>query len=158
MEILDYRQCFDSMWMEEVINDLWEAGIQDDNLSLIARVNEAVEVSVKTPFGKTDSKEITNVVMQGEVFGPLCCSVQVDTFGKECVHKRKYLYEYKDEVGIPPLAMVDDLALMSKCGLDSVLINGYINQQTNIKKLQFGLDSATKYILGKRTTFALSCS
>ena len=53
MEILDYRQCFDSMWMEEVINDLWEAGIQDDNLSLIARVNEAVEVSVKTPFGKS---------------------------------------------------------------------------------------------------------
>ena len=107
---------------------------------------------------KTDSKEITNVVMQGEVFGPLCCSVQVDTFGKECVHKRKYLYEYKDEVGIPPLAMVDDLALISKCGLDSVLINGYINQKTNIKKLQFGVDSATKCILGKRTTFALSCS
>ena len=52
MEILDYRQCFDSMWMEEVINDLWEAGIQDDNLSLIARVNETVEVTVKTPFGK----------------------------------------------------------------------------------------------------------
>ena len=150
IEILDYRQCFDSMWMEEVLNDLWEAGIQDDNLSLIARVNESVEVSVKTPFGKTGSKEINNVVMQGEVFGPLCCSVQVDTFGKECVHKSKYLYEYKDEVGIPPLAMVDDLALISKCGLNSVLINGYINQKTNMKKLQFDVDKCHKMHIGQK--------
>ena len=27
---LDYRQCFDSMWLEESVNDLWEAGIRDD--------------------------------------------------------------------------------------------------------------------------------
>ena len=33
VEILDYRQCFDSMWLEESINDLWDAGIQDNNLS-----------------------------------------------------------------------------------------------------------------------------
>jgi hypothetical protein len=76
IEILDYRRCFDSMWMEEEINDLWEAGFQDDNLYLIANVNETVEVSVKTPFGKTESKNIKNVVMQGELFGALCCSVQ----------------------------------------------------------------------------------
>ena len=133
-----------------MINDLWEAGLQDDNLNIIAKVNESVEVSVKTPFGKTDSKKIKNVVMQGEVFGPLCCSVQVDTFGKECVHKNKYLYEYKGVVGIPPLAMVDDLALVSKCGLDTVLLNGFINQKTNMKKLQFGVDKCHKMHVGQK--------
>ena len=35
IEVLDYKQCFDSMWLEETINDLWEAGINDNNLSLI---------------------------------------------------------------------------------------------------------------------------
>ena len=35
IEILDYKQCFDSMGLEETINDLWEAGINDNNLSLI---------------------------------------------------------------------------------------------------------------------------
>jgi hypothetical protein len=69
------------------------------------------------------------------------------------------LYEYKDVVGIPPLAMVDGLALISKCGLDSVLINGYINQKTNIKKLQFGVDKCHKMHIGQQQkTFALSCS
>ena len=43
IEILDYKQSFDFMWMEEVINDLWEAGIQDDNLSLLGK-----SVSTKT--------------------------------------------------------------------------------------------------------------
>ena len=102
IEILDYKQCFDSMWMEECINDLWEAGIQDDHLALIFKINEKVDVSVKTPFGLTDRKQIGRVIMQGEVYGPLCCSVQVDTFGKECIQQNKYLYQYKESVGIPP--------------------------------------------------------
>ena len=49
--------------------------------------------------------------MQGEVFGPLECAVSVDKFGKECLDDKKYLYSYKGEVGIPPLAMIDDLVL-----------------------------------------------
>ena len=27
IEIIDYRQCFDSMWLSESINDLFESGI-----------------------------------------------------------------------------------------------------------------------------------
>ena len=151
IEILDYKQCFDSMWMEECVNDLWEAGIQDDHLSLIYEINKNVNVSVKTPFGLTERKQIERVVMQGEVFGPLCCSVQVDTFGKECIQKNKFLYQYKETVGIPPLSMVDDLLLISTCGLNSVMINGFINCKTNVKKLQFGVEKCHKmHVGGKR--------
>ena len=34
IEIIDYRQCFDSMWLSESINDLYESGIRDDNLMM----------------------------------------------------------------------------------------------------------------------------
>ena len=34
IEILNYKQCLDSMWMEEFVNDLREAGIQVDHLAL----------------------------------------------------------------------------------------------------------------------------
>ena len=64
--ILDYRQCFDSLWMEEVMNDLWEAGITDDKLGLIYKMNERTNVAVKTPFGLSERQEVNNVVMQGE--------------------------------------------------------------------------------------------
>ena len=141
------------MWMEESINDLWEAGIKDDNLSLIYEMNKEVKVKVKTPFGFTKSESVERIIMQGETFGPLCCSVQVDSFGKECIEKEKLLYTYKGEVGVPPLAMVDDLVCISECGINSVLMNAFINAKTNMKKLQFGVKKCHKMHVGAKTSY-----
>ena len=91
---------------------------------------------------------MNEIVMQGETFGPLCCSVQVDSFGKQCLQERKYLYYYKGVVEIPPLAMVDDLVCISNCGSKSVEMNAYINSKTNQKKLQFGLNKCHKMHVG----------
>ena len=85
---------------------------------------------------------------KGGVFGPIKCSVQVDTIGKECIENDKHLYKYKDTVGIPPLGMVDDLLAVAECGVDSVLTNSYINAKTKIKKLQFGVDKCHKIHIG----------
>ena len=86
------------------MNDLWEAGITDDKLGLIYKMNETTNVAVKTPFGFTETREVNRVVMQGEFFGPLCCSVQVDTIGKECIENNQLLYQYKGEWGGTPLS------------------------------------------------------
>ena len=83
--ILDYRQCFDSMWLEECINDLYESGVTNANLALIYEANKNNQVAVMTPSGLTEREAINNIVMQGEVLGPIECSVTVDTFRKECI-------------------------------------------------------------------------
>ena len=80
-----YRQCFDTLWLEECINDLYDAGIQDDKLALIYEVNKKNQVAIKTPFGITPRVNINQIVLQGEVLGPLQCSVQVETISKECI-------------------------------------------------------------------------
>ena len=138
VEIVDYRQCFDSMWLSENLNDLFESGIQDDNLALINAANAKNYVAVQTPAGLTERVPIERIVMQGEVTGPGQCSNMVDTFGKECLKESKLLYTYKDEVGVPPLGMVDDVLSVSKCGVEAVEMNAFLNQKTRIKKLQFG--------------------
>ena len=79
--------------------------------------------------------EMEKKVLQGEIFGPLECSDSVDSFGKERLEKQKYLYSYMGMVGMPHLAMVDDLFLMAGCGLSSVLLNAFINSKTKTKKL-----------------------
>ena len=91
VEIIDYRQCFDSMWLSESINDLYESGIQDDNLALIHAANAENFVAVQTPVGITERVPIKKIVMQGEVTGPGQCSNQIDTFGKECINESKLL-------------------------------------------------------------------
>ena len=136
--IYDYRQCFDSLWLDEAINDLYEAGINDDKLALIYEANKVNRVAVKTPFGLTKRETVNKIVLQGEVFGPLQCSVQVDTFGKECVQENKFLYTYKEKVKVPPLSLVDDIACVAQSGLDSVEMNSLINTKTNLIFFNWG--------------------
>ena len=146
--IVDYKQCFDSLWLEECINDLFEAGITDDKLALIYNLNSVNQVTVKTPFGLTESRRVEKIVLQGEVLGPLECSVTVDTFGKECMQEEKHLFMYRGKVGVPPLAMVDDVACPAYCGLDTVEVAAYLNAKTNVKKLQFGVEKCHKLHFG----------
>ena len=149
IEIIDYRQCFDSMWLAESINDLYESGIQDDNLALIHAANAKNQVAVKTPAGLTEREVVENIVMQGEVTGPSQCSNQVDTFGKECLEENKLLYQYREDVGVPPLGMVDDVIAVSRCGVESVAMNAFLNQKTSLKKLQFGPDKCHQLHVGR---------
>ena len=72
----------------------------------------------------------------------------MDTFGKECMEEKKHLYKYKGVVGVPPLAMVDDMACPAACGIDSVEVAAYLNAKTNVKKLQFGVDKCHQLHIG----------
>ena len=152
LQILDYRQCFDSMWLEECINDMYDYGVKNTNLALIYEANKVNKVAVMTPNGLTERKSIEKIVMQGEVFGPLECSISVDSIGKECIARGQYLYSYKG-VDVPPLAMIDDLACVSTCGIETIKANSYINAKSNMKKLQFGQDKCHKMHVGKKKIY-----
>jgi hypothetical protein len=62
VKILDYKQCFDAMWLEETLNDLYEAGVQDDQLAILYEANKTVDVSVKTPHGLTKREAIQKII------------------------------------------------------------------------------------------------
>jgi hypothetical protein len=80
---------------------------------------------------------LKEIVTQGGVTGPLCCAVQTDGIGKQSLEEGNNLYYYKGVVGIPTLAMVDDLAKISTCGNESIKDNGYINAKIEQNKLLF---------------------
>ena len=149
IHIYDYRQCFDSLWLEESLNDLYDGGLRNDKLALLYNINRNVKVVVKTPAGKTDSGTMYDVITQGDVFGALLCSKQVDGFGQECLEKHKYTFMYKNEVEIPPLSMIDDLLCISECGYKTPMLNTYMKVKTNSKKLQFGDQKCKKLHVGK---------
>ena len=65
------------------------------------------------------------------------CSNTVDTIGKKCRDRGELHYLYRKTVRVLPLAMVDDLNAISKCGIESVELNAFINTQIELKKLKF---------------------
>jgi hypothetical protein len=87
--------------------------------------------------------------MQGDVLAPLISSLQVDTFGKECLEEKKHLFYFKDIVPVGPLGMVDDLLTISECGFKTNLMNQFINFKTGTKRLQFGTTKCIKMHIGK---------
>ena len=62
IQIFDYKQCFDSLWLQECLNDIYTKGLKDDKLVLLYNINTKVNVAVKTPVGKT-SRGIINTVI-----------------------------------------------------------------------------------------------
>ena len=48
----DIEKCFDAMWAQETINDMWDAGCRDNKLSLLHMENQSAQVVVKSAAGK----------------------------------------------------------------------------------------------------------
>ena len=60
----DIETCFDSLWLEDCINSLWNYGVQNDTLYLIYLLNRNADIIVKTPFSDTEAFTIPNLVNQ----------------------------------------------------------------------------------------------
>ena len=67
---------------------------KDDKSALLYNINTEVKVAVKTPVGRTKRERIFNVITQGDVFGPIICSNQLDTIEKDCLVEGKYTYSF----------------------------------------------------------------
>ena len=51
IQFYDLAKFFDAMWAEETMNDLYDAGVQDNKFALVSLMNERCQVAVKTPVG-----------------------------------------------------------------------------------------------------------
>ena len=131
---------FDSLWLEDSLNDIFD-NIPEENkngkIALLYESNKKNLVAVKTTFGLTKMVNMPNIVQQGGSWGSLLCSNTIDTIGKKCRDRGEHTYLYKGKARILPLAFVDDLNGISKCGFDSLALNTFINTQIELKKLKF---------------------
>jgi hypothetical protein len=75
---------------------------------------------------------------------PDCARTSLD----QCLQENKFLDTYKQNMKLPALSMVDDVACVAQSGLDSIEVNAFINAKTNLKKLQFGIDKCHQLHVG----------
>ena len=149
INIMDFKQMFDTEELPIVLNAFYEGGVKNDMLGLIHAANVKNSFAVKTPNGLTEERIIENKIMQGDVLGPLVSSQLVDRNIAQVAISAGNVYMYKKNVAIPPLIMMDDTITVSTCGNESRKISNLINTQTNIMKLQFGADKCVKLHVGK---------
>ena len=135
LQIYDYAQMFDSINLKQAISDVYETGLKDDNLSLVYKANREIFMAVNTPDGLSERQTLKNIVLQGDTWGSILASVQVDTIGQEC-SKSGYGYEYKDVLPVSLLGLVDDTIGVTEVGYKAQMMNAFINVKTAEKGLQ----------------------
>ena len=62
---LTFEKCFDSLWVQECVNTLYETGLTNDKLVLLYEETKNAKIAIKTPNGTTERKDIKNIIMQG---------------------------------------------------------------------------------------------
>ena len=140
LQIYDLIKAFDALWLEDCLNDIFDTTSEknrNDKLALLFESSKDNQVAVKTAVGMTSRVNMPKVVQQGGTWGPMLCSNSIDTVGKKCRDRGEHFYLYKGIARVLPLAMVDDLIGISKCGFDSLDLNTFITTQIELKKLKF---------------------
>ena len=56
----DVEKCVDALWVEECVNDLFDAGLDNDKLVLLYLENPNANIAVKTLNGKSNRLNIKN--------------------------------------------------------------------------------------------------
>ena len=102
VQVYDVEKCFDSLWLHEVVNCLFEAGLQNDKLPLLFMENSIAQVAVKSSGGISKRINIRNIIMQGSKFGSLFCVALMDKLGQLVYSKPDLLFYYKGVVPTPP--------------------------------------------------------
>ena len=119
IQIYDLEKAFDALWLEDCLNDIFDntnSENQDDKISLLYELNKVNKIAIKTGVGLTDRVNMPMLVQQGGTWGPILCSNSIDMIGKKCRDRGENYYLYKNSARIFPLAFVDDLSGISRCG------------------------------------------
>ena len=151
-QVYDVKKCFDALWLHEVVNCLYEAGLKNDKLPLLFLENKNAKIAIKTQKGLSSRTCIQDIIMQGSVWGSLCCVVLMDKLGKMAYNNPELLYHYKGLVGVPPLQMVDDIMAMQDCSIKSQKVNTAINTFIELEKLTLSSSKSKNVHIGKGNT------
>ena len=150
INVYDVAKCFDSLWLSECTNDLYDAGLKNDKLNLLYEANKTASIAIKTSSGVSDRFTIQNTVMQGTVWGGLLCTTTMDQLCQNIYKDSNLLYKYRDSVDVPPLQMVDDIITASKCGATSKALNNTVNEFIATKKLKLSEKKCAKIHVGSK--------
>jgi hypothetical protein len=79
-----------------------------------------------------------NIVLQGDTWGSILASVQVDSIGKD-IEEAGLRYLYKESLPVSLLGLVDDVIGVTGAGYKAQQMNVILNVKSTEKCLQFGV-------------------
>ena len=140
----DFRQAFDSLWLQDCILTLKKLGVEDYILQLIYELNKKAIVQVKTPYGLTEPAEVIDTVKQGAILGSSLCSAST---GEYCQVNKGVTV---GDVQIASLAYVDDVIDLNGNDEDTVQAHQNAEVFAKRKKLTHAPEKCNLMLINRR--------
>ena len=131
LTLYDFRQAFDSLWLNDCILSLWKLGLRNELLPLIYKLNVRATVTVNTPYGRCNPFTTEDIIKQGAVLSSNLCSVNT---GEICNLDQSVAI---GSVPIKPLAFVDDIAKINIIWEEIIASHGRAVAFSKLKKQDF---------------------
>ena len=131
----DIEKCFDSLWLEDCINSLWDLGVKDHVLCLIYLMNIKATATIKTPLGDRDPLFLSNFVKQGTVLGPVLNNCSLNKLSTDSIG-----YNF-GSVQIKSMKFVDDLADPDRDNQSGPASNAVLDVIQHEKRLIFSAEN-----------------
>ena len=144
----DFKTRFDSLWLEDALNTLWDVGVENELLYIIYLLNKNGNITVNTPFGPPERFTIEKLVKQGTVLGPVLCSTSIGDYCKDKMNPDSGTFVEKVE--IRPLAFMDDLNDINTLPGRMINLNNNAVHFEKLRRLQFGTDKCEILKVGKK--------
>ena len=140
----DAEKCFDKLWLEDGINELWRVGTNIRDCMLVKRMNEVARIIVQTPLGPTREFEVKRIVKQGTVYGPQICISSMD---KVNLLGRNVTTFYGPDLEVCAVIFIDDVTgVGGVTSANNVIYNCSILEDQ--KKITFNnKDGKTEYLV-----------
>lgn len=140
----DFRQAFDSLWLQDCVLVLRKLGVENYILKLIYEMNKKAVVQIKTPYGLTEPLDVTDIVKQGGILGSPMCSA---TTAEYCEQNKGISI---GNATIASLAFVDDIADVSDSFEDALNSHKNALEFASRKKLQLAPDKCFIMLIKQR--------
>ena len=104
---IDMKKCFDKLWLEDGVIELWRGGMDEVDARMILEMNRRARAIIETPYGNTKEIILNKVCKQGTVFAVVIgCKVmeRVNGIGERAVTC------FGPRLRIESLTYVDDIA------------------------------------------------
>ena len=135
----DTEKCFDSFWLEDCINSLYENGVKDYILDLIYKMNHKAGI-----VGVCNQIFVENIVRQGTILWPVLNNCSLD---KVCHESESY---QSGNVNIKSSEFVDDIADPNDGLFQARKSNSIIVSVQEQKKLTFTAKKCKLLKIGSR--------
>ena len=150
---------FDKLWLQKTTNDLYKAEMKNNQLNLLFIENRNAKVAIKVNNTITRRVNMTDIELQGSVWGSLKCTASMDKVNKVMLADDDLTYQYRGDTDIKlgVLGIIDDTLAISKCGTAAVQKNAVLNSFIETHRLTMSKSKSVVLHIGRKSKCSTPC-